>query len=473
MKRKIIIIIIIVLLIIINLCLYDTYATSLIASNDDNSYSITLNNSLEEITIPAGKSKTILYHVTNIINGKLQYGIVYSGSNIEVKIYDDSEDASSSIFDYGDNKFIKLYIVNNGTTDSTASIKTVLGYENGGELIIPSGYTLVTKIYTKPQNLTTFITNLYTNADKTTVTNNSITYNYATSVSLMNDRLGGTASNLDGGNIRYYGASPNNYIYFNCSDYGKQTSDTCELWRIIGVFDGKVKITRNETIGRYSWDNKDITTGAELDEGKNDWTDARIMKLLNPGYESEAVGGSLYYNSLSGDCYKGASNAKVSCDFTSIGIKNEITRNMISDTLYYLGGAEQNTAEIYPNQAYVYERGTAVYSGRATTWTGKITLAYLSDHAYAADLGSCSQTLWNYNNSACESTNWMVSDSRHILSPVDRTTAAGVWRVATKAYNGATAYTDYNIIPVLHLSPKIGINTIGDGTISNPYQLQI
>ena len=62
------------------------------------------------------------------------------------------------------------------------------------------------------------ITELYTNASKTTVTNNEITYNTAESVSLMNDRLGGTTEDLNGGNIRYYGKSPNNYIYFNCSD---------------------------------------------------------------------------------------------------------------------------------------------------------------------------------------------------------------------------------------------------------------
>ena len=42
-----------------------------------------------------------------------------------------------------------------------------------------------------------------------TVINNSINYEYDTTNSLMKDV---------GGNIRYYGASPNNYIYFNCSD---------------------------------------------------------------------------------------------------------------------------------------------------------------------------------------------------------------------------------------------------------------
>ena len=76
-------------------------------------------------------------------------------------------------------------------------------------------------------NAATYISSLYTGSSKTTVTNNSITYNTAPSVSLMNDRLGSTSTGIDGGNIRYYGANPNNYIYFNCSDYSNQTSSTC------------------------------------------------------------------------------------------------------------------------------------------------------------------------------------------------------------------------------------------------------
>lgn len=93
----------------------------------------------------------------------------------------------------------------------------------------------------------------------TKVINNNITYNYDTTNSLMQDV---------GGNLRYYGANPNNYIYFNCSDYNNQSSSTCETWRIIGVFEGKVKIIRGSQIGKYSWDNKNTSTGAETDNGK-------------------------------------------------------------------------------------------------------------------------------------------------------------------------------------------------------------
>ena len=42
-------------------------------------------------------------------------------------------------------KYIKLSVENTGTTSSTATLSTILGYENGGDLIVPSGVTLVTE----------------------------------------------------------------------------------------------------------------------------------------------------------------------------------------------------------------------------------------------------------------------------------------------------------------------------------------
>ena len=35
---------------------------------------------------------------------------------------------------------------------------------------------------------------------------------------------------------RYIGKNPYNYVYFNCDNLENQTNETCELWRIVGVF---------------------------------------------------------------------------------------------------------------------------------------------------------------------------------------------------------------------------------------------
>ena len=331
------------------------------------------------------------------------------------------------------------------------------------------------------------IISLYTSAAKVTATNNSITYNTAPSVSLMNDRLGGTTTDLDGGNIRYYGANPNNYIYFNCSDYSNQTSSTCETWRIIGVFDGKLKLIKGSQIGTYSWDNKNTSTGAENNSGKNDWTTARLMKLLNPvdyyindnndkDSEGNYLGYSLYYNSTSGKCYSGKNNATVDCDFTSTGIKNDETRNMIAETTYNLGG--WNTFTVYPNEIYEYERGTTVYTGRLPTWTGKIALAYPSDYGYAADLNQCKQTLVNYDNSTCTSNNWMKNivtnngGNYGWLLTHRPDSSSSTWTVRREglANNISEASGGLGVVPVLSLSSELGIES-GDGSSSNPYKL--
>ena len=370
-----------------------------------------------------------------------------------------------------------LYIWINGvnyTNPNTMMNKTFsFKLHADGEGAVMKGYTAAD-----------YITDLYTEAAKVTATNNSITYNTAPSVSLMNDRLGGTTTDLDGGNIRYYGANPNNYIYFNCSDYSNQTSSTCETWRIIGVFDGKLKLIRGSQIGKYSWDNKNTSTGAENDAGKNDWTTARLMKLLNPRdyYKVDSndnnLGQSLYYNSASGKCYSGQNNATVDCDFTSTGIKNAETRNMIAETTYNLGGWNSNS--VYSNQIYEYERGTTVYSGRPTTWKGKIALAYPSDYGYAADLNQCKdKTLYDYDNRTCTSNNWMKaiitnngSNTGWLLTPFSGC-SYGAWSVFSGGhvyYNG-NAYYAYGAVPVLSLSSELGIESGGDGSSSKPYKL--
>ena len=317
---------------------------------------------------------------------------------------------------------------------------------------------------------TTYINNLYNNSTKTPVTNNSITYQYDTKNNLMQDTAG---------NIRYYGASPNNYVYFNCDSY---PSTNCELWRIIGVFDGKIKLMRNETIGEYSWDTS--ASSVNSGNGVNEWSQADLMKLLNPGHESESVGGSLYYDSKSGLCYRITVNKTIICDFTKNGIKNDVTRNMIAETTWNLGG--WNTSDIYSNVMYEKERGTTTVSNpsdgitRATTWNGKIALPYPSDYGYATDLSKCSQTLYNYNSStdsyACRSNDWMYSifktnSYNWLLTPLSGD-AYNAFILSSAGYvnGGGNVAGDHGVAPVLYLGSDQDI-VAGDGSQSKPYQL--
>ena len=302
-----------------------------------------------------------------------------------------------------------------------------------------------------------------------TVTLNSVNYKYDDTHKLMEDTAG---------NIRYYGASPNNYIYFNCSDYNNQTSSTCETWRIIGVFDGKVKIMRGSVIGAYSWDSS--ASGTNSGMGVNEWSQADLMKLLNSGYDSESVGGSLYWNAGSGMCYNNKNNATTSCNFTSTGLKNDTTRNLIAGTTYYTRG--HNSSSIYVDAMYDKERvsGTVYDNTRTTSWTGKIALAYPSDYGYAVDLSQCKQTLYDYNNSTCTENNWMKNivtnngaNSGWLLTPDSR----DAFNPGLVFSSGLVSDTNIasgadGVTPVLSLSSELGIGP-GTGESSSPYQLSV
>ena len=318
------------------------------------------------------------------------------------------------------------------------------------------------------------ITELYMNAEKETIQNNSIDYHIAPTVSLMNDRLGGTTTDLDGGNIRYYGASPNNYIYFNCSDYSNQTSSTCETWRIIGVFDGKLKLIRGSQIGRLAWD-QDKNDDSSKTTYDNDWSTATLQKLLNGSYYNGS-GTVTYYSSSTG-------TTSTSLNMTSIGIKNDDTRNMIEEVIWNIGG--WNRPEVYANQIYEYERGTTVLSGNKIIWKGKIALAYPSDYGYAVDFSKCvNKQLNSYNDSTCTSNNWMKaiitnngSNNGWLLTPIPIASNYYVWYVILNGsaniffvvYSSAAGAA-----PVLYLSSELGIESgAGDGSSSNPYKLSI
>ena len=323
------------------------------------------------------------------------------------------------------------------------------------------------------------ITKLYMNASKTPATNNGITYNYAniydtdsddnTSGGLMNDKLGGTTTSLDGGNIRYYGANPNNYIYFNCSDYSNQSSSTCETWRIIGIFDGKVKIMRNNTIGELAWD-YDKNDNSSLTTYDNNWHTATLQKLLNNSYYN-GTGTITYYNSNS-------ANNSVSLNMNNIGIKNTATRNMISETNWYLGG--WNTSDSYSNQIYQYERGTQKCSGCTyeIIWKGNIALPYPSDYSYSSDFSICNNSIGGYNSNVCFGTNWMYpimtadgAQESWLLTP-HSSDSYFAWSVYLGGGVNDSVYVgnDSGAAPVLYLSSKLEIES-GDGSSSNPYKL--
>ena len=263
-------------------------------------------------------------------------------------------------------------------------------------------------------------------------------------------------------NIRYIGANPNNYVYFNCSDYSNQSDSTCEKWRIIGVFknmtkeDGSkedlVKIIRDDSLGEIAWDSNNV----------NDWSTASLQKILN------------------GEYYNGT--------YATGAFKNDSTRNAIESVVWNLGGtATYNSSSIgLASHWYGYERGTTVYSGRPTTWTGKIALMYPSDYGYATAGGtttnreSClAKELYNWDGSEvsdCKNNDYLFKSAytQWTLAPYSSYSSYAFFVGAGGLVNGRhDVNLSHGVRPAAYLKSSISLSSVGDGSSTSPYQLKV
>ena len=257
-------------------------------------------------------------------------------------------------------------------------------------------------------------------------------------------------------NIRYIGSNPNNYVYFNCSYYSNQSDSTCEKWRIIGVFknmtkeDGSkadlVKIIRDDSLGNISWDSS---------YGENDWSKASLQTTLN------------------GEYYNGT--------YATGALKNDLTRNAIESVVWNLGGSDTDE-DVTASMFYERERGTVVYSGRPTTWTGKIGLMYPSDYGYATSGGTTTDRAtclakelrhWNRAND-CYSNDYLYKSSRSewTLAPSSLNSffAFFLYSYGYVGFNGVTISPEVRTVAFLKSNISI---TSGDGSTTSPYQLNL
>ena len=419
---------------------------------------------------PTTDTDTITLTVTNTNDRTVKNSIYYynlSDSTIQIGYTSDSPTIPSTTgVSVNQNKILTYKIKINNAKGKQIKIGSSMGLNNSN-LTLPSGTTAFA-LLKDPTGAETLIAK----ANPETLDYNTATADQKNQMwAFSHEATEQLKATTD---YRYIGANPNNYVKFND-----------ELWRIIGVFDvddgtGKIekrmKIIRNESIGNYPWDNS--TT--ESSYGTNNWLVARLNYLLNPGHESETYGGSLYWNRKSGTCYYGSSNGTTSCNFTTTGLTDE-AKSMIGDAKWYLGGSSTYN-NVTPPMFYTRERGTTVYSGRKTSWTGKVGLMYPSDYGYATSGGSSTnrascmaKELYNWDDSSysdCKNNDWLLNTSttQWTMSP----RADGSNRVFFVDYAGYVGNINANYTaagrPVVHLKSTIKVIS-GSGTASSPFIL--
>ncbi len=517
-KKKITIIVIIILISLVGFSIisstYSLFYTEIAAPNANDYYTGLLSIEAEgksanislEGAMPMEDSEgveTAPYVLTIINNGNLDctfdvrllgtihtyYADIIDATYIKLKIDDAPVTTLASLTD----SKIKTGISLGAKESIDISIRiwldintpnTEIGHSFVSNIVVDSIATYTETNQSPYSGAAETIYNLF--SPNSTIVNNGITYNIDTNNNLIEDI---------NGNIRYYGASPNNYISFNCETY---PNTNCETWRIIGIVDGHLKLIRGSRIGPYSWDTSDNTTAGNSGYGINEWRQADLKKLLNPGYEYLTIisgvtiayiNNSQYYSEETGSgtgnvryCYNGRTNAKTVCDLSSVKIKNDNTRNMIASVTYNTGAFAN--AAVYPNELFALESSNSVGDNtndgitRTTTWNGRVAVPYPSDYAYAADLSQCNQKLNAYNNSTCTSNNWMKSVLTNnggangwVLNPYAGH-ASRVFRVnatGALAYD-ASACNAYSVVPVLYLKGTASALS-GTGTSADPYRL--
>ena len=431
MKRNYLLSIIVIGLIILSL--YSTYAmfTASVSTNDIVNLSAstiptnTETIEYERLTIKSKEKKVIEFTVSNNTNSSLYYGVWYemikpTSINDDIVIGKKEDTQNDTLGQLSSNTNAKVSFVIENKTSSSIIINIGVGYSSTSSLNLPTNRYLITEVYKDVVLATDYIINLYNSVSKSNFTNNNIQYERAESVSLMTDI---------GDNIRYYGANPNNYVSFNN-----------ELWRVIGVFkdidDGtgkketRLKIARSESVGNYAWDSNT----------ENEWSTATLQTYLSGDY----------LNSLSAEA-----------------------QGMIGNAKWNLGGSSTYQG-LYANDYYTFERGTTVYSGRSTEWTGKIALMYPSDYMYAGDLSKCSKDgfNWDTDQTNCRDTSWLrnTSNTQWTVTP-NSSDSYLVFRVHNSGYvsNGDVTVSNASR-PVLYLSSTVEIIG-GDGTSGNPFTL--
>lgn len=216
------------------------------------------------------------------------------------------------------------------------------------------------------------------------------------------------------GDYRYAGSNPNNYALFNG-----------EIWRVIGVFDKRIKLIRNDSLGNFPFDKGISHT--------NIWNLSDISLALNGDYLINTKWNELH---LSSDSQK-----------------------IIGDAVWYLSGYDSvdgNRDNIYRLERFnVYDK-----------WIGKVGLMYISDYLYASD--DC------YNSKyKCEQSNWLFDENfQWTISPYSKHIGY-TWVIDSNGdiKNSYGVDNSFSIRPALYLLPSVHVT--GSGTVTSPFQFDI
>ena len=268
----------------------------------------------------------------------------------------------------------------------------------------------------------------------------------------------------DDHNMRYIGATPNNYVTINGSE-----------WRIIGVFDSNshginkklIKIQFTQSIGAITWD----------ENGSCDWNTASLKDYLNTGtYYTTTIESAMkpmiqevYWKlgSISWD-----TNGKVEAKKIYNEERGNIGPKTSRDSVEWFG----NIALAHPSDYLLSTAGGTTYS-REECLTGKIRLSTgnyndLWSTSYSQP-GECVTTSWiTLQGNSKRKHQWTLNTRNDVgaINGVFQGDATGIFHLPAPIDNNR----NYNVYPTLYLKSNVICTNCSEadaGSSTNPFQL--
>ena len=339
--------------------------------------------------------------------------------------------------------------------------------ENGGELswddenkiILMSG-NLSDKCYVyfdKIMTLSEFVIAQYNGVQG----NNNIYYHNST---LEN----GAGDN----SYRYAGSSDttNNYVCFG-SD-----AETCpedNLYRIIGVFDGQVKLIK-ATIAKKDLLGADgaakssddlLFTWSNLSTCPSD-TIAYIQNSIVLRLAKKNIIGAVAEPSTEGcNIWKYSVLNTINLNFNYLNRISNVWSNMIESTIWKVSG--NSTIDVNPKEMYLAEITNATKTYGPSDGTSKIGLMYASDYGYAASPSIWKRNLSSYGNT---SENWLYLYDGWLLTPKSIDSKFVFVISSNGKLVSSSALSTNRVRPVFYLLPSVTYSS-GDGTKDAPIRI--
>ena len=308
-----------------------------------------------------------------------------------------------------------MYSINNGSYQSSSSnTHTFSGLSSG------TNYTIKVKVK-DTNNIESSEYQITAKTDDTVLLADYIKSKYTSQGSNgLYYHTSSLANSAADNSYRYAGANPNNYICFG------STASTCpsdNLYRIIGVFGGEVKLIKSTSYGTYAWDS-----------GSNTWNSSDMRNTLN----------SIFLETL-----------------------NSTWQSKIATHLFIVGGMAWNSS----NTAKEYYDAEVGSDSSNITDNMKIGLMYVSDYGFAASNSNWTKSLYYYNST--RDSNWLYSGNNEWTISRRLSDSKYIMIIDWEGYvRSEYVSNSISIRPVFYLNSDVAYSS-GSGTEFDPIRIVV